>query len=667
VAAPRVVAAIVNFNSADHVARLAGRLDGVVDRAVVVDNNSRPDDVAALRALADRHRWLRLHLLDANLGFGAGVNRAVARLAPHAHEAIWILNPDIEPDPGAGPLLARLLATAAGPRIVSPLIVQGPAGDERVWFMGGRIDWRRGTTEHEGWGAPAAAIGEAVIETGFVTGAAPMLTGETWSRLGGFREDYFLYWEDADLSARASAAGLPMAVHCGARVRHLEGASSDGDGRGRVYYEYGTRNRQAFLAQWRPHAGWAQRRLWDVEVARLAARAVREPQGRAGKAAAVLAARFGPRRPAPTGQRALQPGIRVIPELRAAHVEEIDAVSPRELWYFTRNYDMAVARLPPHARRRTLPGACLALLRVRSGTLELHEPLWARYLPAWVLLAAVWRFSRFGRPRSRRAAFFAIENLDPAESLAGGDQRRLRPARACVRAGGWLVRRLAARCAFGTAGAEAVYRPLLRGGDVITRVIPDLPARAPASRAPVDPGAVVFVGALERRKGVIALMAAWEIVEADRSGATLTLVGDGIERERVRAWVARRPASRRALGLQPRSEIATLLDGSAVLVAPSLRAPHWREQVGRPIQEAIRAGMTVVTTGETGLAEFLRAGGHRVVDPAGLPDDLARSLVDALSRPLPREHVRATLPEVPGRVVADRWLHASDPREQPRR
>lgn len=682
-ASPRVVAAIVNFNSADHVARLARALDGAVERAVVVDNGSQAADVAALRGVAARHHWLRLRLSQVNRGFGAGVNRAVAELAPRAGEAIWILNPDIEPEPDAAPSLARLLTSDGGPQIVSPLIVRGSPGHERVWFMGGRIDWRRGTTEHDNWGMRAATVGDRVIETGFVTGAAPMLTGETWHRLGGFREDYFLYWEDADLSARAAAAGIRMAVHCGARVRHLEGGSSAGDGRGHVYYAYGTRNRQAFLARWRPGAGWAQRRLWDLEVARLAARALREPEGRTSKAAAVLAARLRPRRAAaapwelgvataarraddPGAARrddagALQPGIRVIPELRAAHVEEIDAASPRELWYFSRNYDMAVARLPPHARRRTLLGACLALCRVRSGTLELYEPLWARYLPAWVLLAAVWRASRLGRPRSARAAFFAIENLDPVQSLAGDDRRLAGPARAGVRVVGWLVRRLASRCAFGTPGAEAAYRPLIGGGQVATRLIPDLPARAPSLGPEVDPGSVVFVGALERRKGVIGLIAAWEAVEGWRSDAALTLVGDGAERERVLEWVSRRPASRRALGLRPRSEIAALLDRSAVLVAPSLRAPHWREQVGRPIQEAIRAGMTVVTTSETGLAEFLRDGGHRVVDPTGPPDGLARALLDALARPLSRERVRATLPDVPGRVAADQWLHAPDP------
>jgi hypothetical protein len=71
-----------------------------------------------------------------------------------------------------------------------------------------------------------------------------MCTAGTLTALGGFREDLFMYWEDVDLSLRASADGRPLITCSGAVVWHLEGGSSgEGSGRSALYYRYTARNR----------------------------------------------------------------------------------------------------------------------------------------------------------------------------------------------------------------------------------------------------------------------------------------------------------------------------------------------------------------------------------------------------------------------------------------
>lgn len=47
--------------------------------------------------------------------------------------------------------------------------------------------------------------------------------------LGGFDERFFMYFEDADLCRRATAAGMPIRYVPSAVVIHIGGASSEGD------------------------------------------------------------------------------------------------------------------------------------------------------------------------------------------------------------------------------------------------------------------------------------------------------------------------------------------------------------------------------------------------------------------------------------------------------
>lgn len=238
----RIHVIAVNYHSAGALRRcLATLLPTPVDAITVLDNGSGPADVAALRELERTDGRVRVIAHDENVGFGAGVNRAVKLAAPAPEDHLWILNPDTTVHPDAPALLSDELRRGAD--IVSPLIVTGQP--ETTWFAGGRVDERRGETRHFGEGSPPPRDHVAPFDTPFITGAAPMLTARTWARLGGFREDLFLYWEDADLSRRARELGLTLTVVPQARVWHEQGTSSAGGrgGNGPPFYYYNQRNR----------------------------------------------------------------------------------------------------------------------------------------------------------------------------------------------------------------------------------------------------------------------------------------------------------------------------------------------------------------------------------------------------------------------------------------
>jgi glycosyltransferase involved in cell wall biosynthesis len=180
-----------------------------------------------------------------------------------------------------------------------------------------------------------------------------------------------------------------------------------------------------------------------------------------------------------------------------------------------------------------------------------------------------------------------------------------------------------------------------------------LPAQEPTPRS------VAFVGALTPRKGVPTLLDAWRLTEEAFPGAELHVIGSGPLESEVVAWAAAAPTTRHFHSQLPQRDVVKLLPSFAVLAAPSIRWGRWREQIGLPIKEALRSGLTVVTTSETGLAPWLTEHGHHVLPATPTPVQLSEALVRALENPLPRARVLADLPDVSARLEADEWLHST--------
>ena len=93
-----------------------------------------------------------------------------------------------------------------------------------------------------------------------------------------------------------------------------------------------------------------------------------------------------------------------------------------------------------------------------------------------------------------------------------------------------------------------------------------------------------------------------------------------------------------------------------MVVLLSQRRPRWREQVGLPIVEALAHGCNVLTTRETGLAEWLADHGHRVLPNGSDVSAISRALVEVLLGQRDSTQVLAALPAVDGRLTADTWL-----------
>lgn len=349
--------------------------------------------------------------------------------------------------------------------------------------------------------------------------------------------------------------------------------------------------------------------------------------------------------------------LRVLPELRASQIEDyLSGGRKGDVIYFSRHYDLGRTEIPSEFHSATLIQAMKRVLNSDAQTFELPEPMWARYAIHTVALAVMWRINSLRRGRSSRARLYAIENNDPLVALMG------RPVPSAMRAVlaaalGLLILVSYERIAYGSDGAKKAYESLPFVSSITNDTFLELPARTTGLPIKTSKGTkAIFIGNLEARKGLPALLDAWPQVEGHDPTYHLTVVGAGPMEQQVTRWAASNPSSRSFLGRVEHSEIDALLDEADVVIVPSERDGRWREQIGLPIVEGLSRGLTIVTTDETGLASWLRAAGHVVVASPSAPAPLSRGVLSALSDPLPKQRVIDSLPHEEGRVKAAHWL-----------
>lgn len=346
---------------------------------------------------------------------------------------------------------------------------------------------------------------------------------------------------------------------------------------------------------------------------------------------------------------------RLYQSVRTAHLERAHQLAPSTIIYAEKRYDFDTALA---ASMNLVDGrgwrAAAHLARHVPDVLEVNEPLMLESA-LWTTLA-VWAMrlsARFqGRPRTRIVSY-AIENRDPLADPPSARWRTRLKRSARIRAARMLWGRHLDRVVFGTSASQELYGETLGPTTAKSTTIWALPAPLPGCESAREP-VVLFVSALSRRKGLDVLLASWATVVQAHPEAQLVVVGKGDLADDVAAEAEHDPSVTLILD-PPRAQIHDLLGGARVLALPSRRTDTWREQVGLPIVEALAHGCTVVTTTETGLADWLAEHGHQVVDPEDV-SALSTALVRALSDPLSVSAVLATLPERDGRLAADHWL-----------
>lgn len=196
-------------------------------QVVVVDDASPsgPPDVGAVELVRSSE----------NRGYAASANRGAAALGRFEPDCLVFLNPDVRLQ---GPSLTELAAgIARRPKVgVAAGPLQGPDGIRMpsAWgptsvrramvFAAGiepvRLRSAAGASLRQRMSMSAASrVHDDVRIEGHVMGGTMMVRTACFEEIGGFDEEFFLYWEDADLCHRARDSGWEVRMLPAAPLR----------------------------------------------------------------------------------------------------------------------------------------------------------------------------------------------------------------------------------------------------------------------------------------------------------------------------------------------------------------------------------------------------------------------------------------------------------------
>lgn len=198
------------------------RSRGVEVHPVLVDNGSPgevPDWVADVPGL-------RFHRTGSNLGFTGGNNRAFSLIEGSDIPWVFILNNDTTVSPDTIVTLVSFLKADPVVGIVTPPVFYADSPD-RVWSAGGRFSPLRMLFRQDLYPCRDDLPGDPV-GTDFASGCAMMMSASLFRELGGFREDFFIYYEDGLLCRRVTDSGRRIFLHPGGEVLHYVSVTSGG-------------------------------------------------------------------------------------------------------------------------------------------------------------------------------------------------------------------------------------------------------------------------------------------------------------------------------------------------------------------------------------------------------------------------------------------------------
>jgi N-acetylglucosaminyl-diphospho-decaprenol L-rhamnosyltransferase len=204
-------------------------------RAIVIDNASGDfDSIAEAIAHYDWSSWVTLIAAPINGGFAYGNNLGIEHAYSNgAPSYVYLLNPDTEVRSGAIAGLVSFLELNAAAGIAGSSF-ENLDGTE--WPMAFRfptiwselctgVDFGILTRLLSRW-VVARTMSMTIQPTDWICGASMMIRPSVLVSIGGFDENYFLYFEETDFCFRAQRAGYSTWYVPESRVMHIAGQST---------------------------------------------------------------------------------------------------------------------------------------------------------------------------------------------------------------------------------------------------------------------------------------------------------------------------------------------------------------------------------------------------------------------------------------------------------
>lgn len=253
----KVILSTINYNRSDltnDCLRSLNHLnqDGIDLEIVVVDNASKEE----LSVREEDFPKLKLTVIrqDVNSGFSGGHNTAFAYALKKDADYVVILNNDTTIDPDCIIELIKVGEKHEEAGIIAPKIYFSKGSEyhkERykndelgrvLWYAGGLIDWDNAYWHHRGVDEVDHKQYDSEGPTEYASGCCFAIKKETLTKVGGFDEKYFLYYEDSDINERVKRQGYSIFFAPKAFLWHINAGSTGGSGSSLQDY-FTTRNR----------------------------------------------------------------------------------------------------------------------------------------------------------------------------------------------------------------------------------------------------------------------------------------------------------------------------------------------------------------------------------------------------------------------------------------
>ena len=215
----RISIVVLNYNTKDLLVGCLSNIAAQLGSAaadieiLVIDNCSTDGSVVAAQQTGIPTRTV---VCDGNLGYTGGMNVGIAEAKS---EYVCLVTTDVRPCDGAFETLLRTARQNQTAAIIGCKLLRG--NTEQVDSAGGIILYPLGM---------AVAVRTAVdsqkpYEVPFVGGAFVLVRKSLVSRIGGFREDLFAYYDEVELCVRAWNAGFRVICEPRAVARHFAGGT----------------------------------------------------------------------------------------------------------------------------------------------------------------------------------------------------------------------------------------------------------------------------------------------------------------------------------------------------------------------------------------------------------------------------------------------------------
>lgn len=242
---------VVSWNSHDDIKRLLAQLDspsaeGILE-VILLDNNSEHESKTAFQSLSTRYISNKKIFNRENLGFAKACNLGVKA---SVGDIVLFLNPDTKVDVDTVIEAANRTRNSQDYQIL---------GVQQISDIGVTRTCCRPLSR---WNSLLSCSGLnkifkhvlkgfEMIEwdhlssryVGHVIGAFYVMKKSSFQTLNGFDEDFFLYYEDLDLSARALKAGMKIYYDASLKIYHKGGGSSEKVGVRRIGFSVTSRDK----------------------------------------------------------------------------------------------------------------------------------------------------------------------------------------------------------------------------------------------------------------------------------------------------------------------------------------------------------------------------------------------------------------------------------------